>query len=324
MQRLIFTFACMSTLSWALPLESQEGWSFADSTESETDEIDLSAYGSQIYGVPDPLTGDRVANLSVDSNVNPEELGSYLEGDILEPLPPINTLNGSPNRSRRWPKGVVPFVIERGFSKKELSFIKAAMNEYRRHTCIRFVPRKGQKDYISIGSSHTGCWSSLGRRGGKQVLNLQSPACLRRIGTAVHEMMHAIGFFHEHVREERDSYVTIYFKNIISEKTHNFNKVQKSVNFGVSYDYDSVMHYSTTAFSRNNKKTIAAKNAKDNHRLGQRGGFSPKDLKKINSMYKCKWSTASPDNEVSLSTPEPESSTATTVSSSLDPDNLLI
>ena len=44
--------------------------------------------------------------------------------------------------------------------------------------------------------------------------------------------------------------------------THNFNKAQPEVTdaFGVGYDYDSVMHYSSTAFSKNNQlKTIVPK-----------------------------------------------------------------
>lgn len=44
--------------------------------------------------------------------------------------------------------------------------------------------------------------------------------------------------------------------------THNFNKAPAEVTdaFGVGYDYSSVMHYSSTAFSKNNQlKTIVPK-----------------------------------------------------------------
>lgn len=88
------------------------------------------------------------------------------------------------------------------------------MNEYKKHTCIRLIPRTNQKDYIKIVSDNTGCWSYIGRIGGEQKLNLQIPGCVIRKGTAVHEIMHAVGFWHEHTRDDRDDYVTINFNNI--------------------------------------------------------------------------------------------------------------
>lgn len=36
--------------------------------------------------------------------------------------------------------------------------------------------------------------------------------------TVVHEFMHVIGFIHEHQRNDRDNYVNIKWRNIISGK----------------------------------------------------------------------------------------------------------
>ena len=62
----------------------------------------------------------------------------------------------------------------------------------------------------------------------------------------MHELGHAIGFQHEQKRPDRDDYVTILLENVQSGKTHNFNKMSTAYvnDFGIVYDYKSVMHYS--------------------------------------------------------------------------------
>lgn len=50
-----------------------------------------------------------------------------------------------------------------------MAIIENAMNEYHRRTCIRFRPRTYERDYLTITSDPTGCWSSVGRLGGRQV-----------------------------------------------------------------------------------------------------------------------------------------------------------
>merc|ERR1711970_312969 len=105
------------------------------------------------------------------------------------------------------------------------------------------------------------CSSTIGRWGGMQDLNLGK--CCYRIGTIQHEFLHALGFYHEQSRSDRDRYVTIIKENILPDTkkmnyTRNFEKY-KTANQGFGYEYGSVMHYPADAFSKNGKLTIATK-----------------------------------------------------------------
>lgn len=132
-----------------------------------------------------------------------------------------------------------------------------------------------------------GCFAYVGYlRAAGQQLNL-GPGCMYK-GTAIHEFLHALGFFHEQSTYNRDDYVTIHWENIQSGQEHNFNKYtnQEVSNFGVRYDYSSIMHYGPYTFSSNNRPTITAKFS-GGENMGQSNGLSYSDILKINRMYNC-------------------------------------
>lgn len=80
------------------------------------------------------------------------------------------------------------------------------------------------------------------------------------------------------------------FSNIPTAAKANFVKHnEKTLNaFNVKYDYDSVMHYSTSAFAVDpNKPTITPLKPLGKAEIGQRERLSKTDIKRINNMY-CK------------------------------------
>ena len=61
------------------------------------------------------------------------------------------------------------------------------------------------------------CWSYVGRTTRrKQALSLNIPQCMSK-GYIMHELMHAVGFRHEHSRSDRDKYIYLVRENINSK-----------------------------------------------------------------------------------------------------------
>ena len=100
-----------------------------------------------------------------------------------------------------------------------MSVIFGAIKEYHKKTCLRFRPyREGDQDYITVQGSNSGCWSMVGRQRLGQILNLQTPNCVRH-GVIVHEFMHALGFYHQQSASDRDHWIKINWENIQRGKT---------------------------------------------------------------------------------------------------------
>lgn len=106
---------------------------------NDADLIDLSRYEAADLFKPSLETGRLVSEWNADWNVNPEELGEYLEGDILFSG---RTKNGLVALSARWKDAVVPYVIKGPYSEEDLRAIFNAMDEYHTKTCIRYFCSK--------------------------------------------------------------------------------------------------------------------------------------------------------------------------------------
>ncbi|KAG5668447.1 hypothetical protein PVAND_016387 [Polypedilum vanderplanki] len=204
------------------------------------------------------------------------------------------TRTGIINTKYRWPKDkeghvILPYVIDElaKFSTLEKTMIKLAMEYIEYYTCVRFVERTDQVDYIFIKSG-AGCYSNVGKTGGKQIISFQKGGCFTR-GTLMHEIIHSLGYDHMQNHADRDQFVTIKWENINTAERHNFERVdaRKYSNFGTPYDYNSVMHYNPKAFSKNGKETIVPKDPQYRDKIGQRRGLSTGDVQRINNMYSC-------------------------------------
>jgi len=190
----------------------------------------------------------------------------------------------------RWRNGF--FVqIDPAFNQQERDIINNALYEIHINICIDVLiwPSDAQPsgDYVFIkrGAENSGCWSYVGRLGGRQELNLQYNGCVHH-GTAMHEAIHALGFFHEQSRPDRDEHVEILWHNIIPEYQYAYDKYGWDYvsTFDVPYDHRSIMHYNDRDFSHNGQITIRAWNGSP---VGSTGAMTGHDLSKLRRMYNC-------------------------------------
>jgi len=198
-----------------------------------------------------------------------------------------------------WPGGIVKYHIMSSISANGIENINAAMTHFEKNTCLKFLPARGDEDFIDFINSERGCYTTyIGRQGGRQIINLGSPGC-ERVEVIIHEIAHAIGFWHEQSRPDRDNYVKINWNRIEEGRQGQFWKRDSfDIDYqGSSYDYRSIMHYPKTAFSRPGCQTdgcvtISVSNPREYSRqrrpkLGSSHGLSPEDVIQTNRLYSC-------------------------------------
>ncbi|OQV22802.1 putative Zinc metalloproteinase nas-7 [Hypsibius exemplaris] len=241
-------------------------------------------------------------------------MGIYPE--VLAPHSISVQRTGATSESLHWTGGIVPYKWSRHYpySGSHKAIILQAMKKMENVSCIRFVEsNRSDEEYfiLLVPGFLNDCKSNVGRQKGGQRLFL-SAGCIS-IGTAQHELMHALGFLHEQARHDRDDYVEIVKGNIQRGMEQNFRKFPHEIttSFEEEYDFGSLMHYTRFAFAKRDKEdptkpvgpTIIPKPQYKGKTLGREDGLSEADIRKLNRMYGCRTETTStPATCVSSST----------------------
>ncbi|MDR1221810.1 MAG: M12 family metallopeptidase [Tannerella sp.] len=172
------------------------------------------------------------------------------------------------------------------------SLIQQALAHWEANTNVRFYNATEQPTvdptygfaypYVNFcdGSSNQ---SYVGRIDGRQDLTLVPGGC--SVGTVIHEIGHAIGLLHEQCRYDRDNYITVNTSNIQSSYLSNFTKRTSNYYCIGSFDFNSIMLYSSfTGFEINT--SVPAMTKKDGSTfVGQRNGLSGLDRRFPNTVY---------------------------------------
>ena len=172
------------------------------------------------------------------------------------------------------------------------AIVQRAMDVWESATCLSFEYWKlNETDYVTFyyrpNEEYCTC-DSIGMKGGEQRISL-GYSC-DTPGHLLHTLGHIIGFYHEQSRPDRDDYVKIFTENIEEEQKKNFQKQNGFVHD--QYDYASIMHLSTTAYSKNGKITTEVINnrtyaTQGEPKLGDRVSLSLQDINETNRLYNC-------------------------------------
>uniref|UniRef100_T1J7X4 Metalloendopeptidase n=1 Tax=Strigamia maritima TaxID=126957 RepID=T1J7X4_STRMM len=277
------TLFVLALLSAAIAASANPLWEDEDvaDTEQQMDEPDIDQ-GNEID--PDDVNLNAHNDELKLSGLleNPELFEGDIENVNASDLEGRNAIN---DPTRKWNKLIVPYVISHQYSSSSRQTILQGMQEYHKRTCIKFVAKTNERDYIFIRPG-TGCSSSVGRQGGRQDVSLGNGCVIP--GIVVHELMHALGFWHEQSRPDRDKYVSINWSNIPSRLRHNFMKFSHGEvdTLRLPYDIGSVMHYGAYDFAINRRQETVKSKVKSSS-MGQRRGFSKLDVQKVNKLYRC-------------------------------------
>lgn len=180
-----------------------------------------------------------------------------------------------------WDGGRVPYEID--VRMKDASHVHEALAKLNRRTAAQFRPRAGERDYVFFEKSQEDvCQSYLGRKGGEQKVLLH-PSC--SVGQILHELMHVLGFLHEHSRADRSRFLRVHWANIQTNRKNQFQKIagELSVAVATPFDFDSVLLYPATAFSKNGRPTLTKRDG--SYYFANRDRLSPGDVAKVEALY---------------------------------------
>uniref|UniRef100_A0AC35U634 Metalloendopeptidase n=1 Tax=Rhabditophanes sp. KR3021 TaxID=114890 RepID=A0AC35U634_9BILA len=192
--------------------------------------------------------------------------------------------------SNTWKDARIPYRLSKLYNFRDRDTILKSMKIIESVSCFKFVNRAFESDFLDIAPLD-GCYSYVGKIGGAQTLSL-SNGCIYDF-IIVHEILHSIGFEHEHQRYDRDNFIKVRYDNIDQTQLHNFDKIllHEVTTFDYKYDYKSIMHYDSTAFGKHDsttkKRLVTMEPISPNVVLNDNFALSLWDIEKLNMVGNC-------------------------------------
>ncbi|XP_055354171.1 zinc metalloproteinase nas-6-like [Paramacrobiotus metropolitanus] len=193
------------------------------------------------------------------------------------------------NKDALWPNNTIPYKFygRETFTAKQKDVVRESMQTISRLTgnCVQFVEHTTEDDYVVFKKS-LWCSSMVGRQRGEQDVSL-STVCLTSHREPLRQLLHALGFYNEHTRSDRDEFITINWDNIRDDLRNVFAIVPDGDTLGLPYDYRSILHYPVHAFATDPRiLTIVPKFPKVTD-VGTHDELSALDVMMIERLYGC-------------------------------------
>lgn len=171
--------------------------------------------------------------------------------ESLEPLPSANVHGGRIKRysvtnypTLKWPNAIAYYKIDPSLGKisffihleievfLRLFFVEKfeteilrAIRHIQETTCITFVSRTDEPNYMSMKLVETGgCIASNGfQNSGPQDILIYEPDC-GFYSYFLHQLIQSLGAIHEHQRWDRDEYITVDVQDLPGKSSYNYHK----------------------------------------------------------------------------------------------------
>ncbi|VDN23548.1 unnamed protein product [Gongylonema pulchrum] len=153
------------------------------------------------------------------------------------------------------------------------------MSAIEKNTCIRLRKRSRESSFLDLRNVYgEGCYTSVGRLPGRNVVMLEAnnQATCMEYDIVLHELLHAVGLWHEHMRSDRDQFI----KDIIGKA--------RDASASDYYKVCAIYNCPNGRPSKKPNKTISIPEygGRGENDIYDRGGYDPYDvIKKAQSIF---------------------------------------